>query len=414
MALRDFIHRAFNEQPEEPLERSTDEELSGLMGALSSDFWSSLGISSSATPWYGFSPTLMERVWAANRCLQLNSQQIASMPLRFYGSYEPAWVSSPDPNWYPNGIGDAIFAAVWSMYGWGDAFIYVTERYASGYPSAWTVLDPAPMEVTTVNGERRYRSGSVRLNSDDMIQISRNPGGARGTSALRSYASYLYGLLASSELARVLSGESGVPHTVLKSNRKLTQEQASALQSQWAERASARRGLPAILPPDIDFEKLAFSPADLMLLDVQQFDARVIASAFGVPPYMVNVPLEGGLTYQSPAMLGEHWWRFELLPAARRVDRALSANMLPRGSWVEFDPYASLAPPFKEQVDAWVTLGKEGYVTQNEVRAAVLNLPPAEQGEALAELTEPPTASASPATQQSASVVALRPTGVST
>ena len=51
-----------------------------------------------------FSPRLMDRVWVAARCMQLNSQQVASMPLQYTGPFEPAWVSSPDPVWYPNGI----------------------------------------------------------------------------------------------------------------------------------------------------------------------------------------------------------------------------------------------------------------------------------------------------------------------
>jgi HK97 family phage portal protein len=408
---RGFLSRMLlgPEQIVERVEEST--ELSGLMGELSSDFWAGLATSS----FFGFSEQLTEKVWVANRCMQLNSQQIATMPLRFFGNNEPAWVSNPDPNWYPNGIGDAIFALIWSQYGYGDGFILVTDRYAqTGLPRTWTVLDPMPMDVRVVRGARRYRSGSVELNPDDVIQISRNPGGVRGTSALSAYGSYLYGLLATAEMSRQMSGESGVPNTVLRPKKKLNADQAAALQAMWASRTSARRGAPAVLPPDIDYEQLSFSPADLMLLEVQQFDAQVIASAFGVPPYMVNLPLEGGLTYQSPEMLGEHWWRFELLPAATRLHRALSANMLPRGSWVEFDAKATLAPSFKEMVDAWLSLKAAGVVTDNEVRAAVLSLPPEQQGEALAALTQPPTASASPAQQQSASVVALRPTGVST
>ena len=49
------------------------------------------------TPWYG-NAQLAERVWVANRCQQLNAQQIASMPLVFNGppaeDTEPAWISS--------------------------------------------------------------------------------------------------------------------------------------------------------------------------------------------------------------------------------------------------------------------------------------------------------------------------------
>jgi hypothetical protein len=99
MGLLDFFKR---EVPADP------PSLSDLV----EDFWASIrGV--------GFSPNLIERVWAASRCLQLNSQQISSMPLRFFGppsADEPAWLANPDPAWFPNGIGDAIFAAVRSMY----------------------------------------------------------------------------------------------------------------------------------------------------------------------------------------------------------------------------------------------------------------------------------------------------------
>src|SRR4029079_1572831 len=96
------------------------------------EFWSGLtGV--------GFSPRLIDRVWVANRCIEMNAQQVASMPLRFHGTREPAWVSNPDPVWFPNGISDAVYAAIDSMYRWGDAFLVITSRYADGYPSAWTL-----------------------------------------------------------------------------------------------------------------------------------------------------------------------------------------------------------------------------------------------------------------------------------
>ena len=88
-------------------------------------------------------PDLANQVWVANRCQQLNAQQIAAMPLRWHGSagtLEPRWVSSPDPVLFPNGIGDAMFAIVDQVYGWGYSLQVVTSRYESGYPRTWTVV----------------------------------------------------------------------------------------------------------------------------------------------------------------------------------------------------------------------------------------------------------------------------------
>ena len=78
-------------------------------------------------------------VGTVDRCLQLNAQQIATMPLRYRHAetaqpFEPAWVHDPDPAWYPNGIRDAVFSLVWSVYAAGEAFLWVTSRYETGYP----------------------------------------------------------------------------------------------------------------------------------------------------------------------------------------------------------------------------------------------------------------------------------------
>lgn len=366
-----------------------------------SDFWAALrGVT--------FSPRLIDQVWAANRCIQLNAQQIAAMPLRFFGSYEPAWVSSPDPVWFPNGIGDAVFAAVRSMYAWGDAFLYVTSRYANGLPSGWTVLDPAQMGVRAVNGQREYRSGQTLLDPASVVQVSRNPsGGLRGTSALQAYGANMLSAISAADLARTIN-DGGVPNAVLKSQRKLTKEQAEALQDQWVGRTAVRRGAPAVLPPEVDFEKLAFSPADLLLLESQKWDANVIATAFGVPPFMLNLTMEGGLTYQSPAMLFEEWWRRELRPIAGFVSKALTAQMLPRGSWVEFDARDVLAPDFKELVESWEKIIAFGGASVAEFRASVLRLPPQPEDESIQDQLVPPVAATSGQTGDAA-VLPLRP-----
>jgi HK97 family phage portal protein len=386
------------------LKRETLTREAPSIDAQVSAFWDSLRGG-------GFSPRLIDKVWAANRCIQLNAQQIAAMPLRFYGNYEPAWVSNPDPTWFPNGITDAIFAVIRSMYGWGDAFLLVTDRYASGFPSAWTVLNPEPISVRTLNGRRDYRSGNKPLNPDDVVQISRNPSaGMRGTSALQASSSHMLSAIASSDLSRTIN-EGGIPNAVLKSTtRKLTEEQAIKLQDQWVARATVRRGAPAVLPPEIEFEQLAFSPKDLLLLDAQEFDARVIGAAFGVPPFLLNMPLTGGLTYQSPEMLLETWARTELVPVGVRVSQSLSANMLPRGSWVEFDESRLLAPAWGDLVESWEKIIGFGGASAAEFRASVLRLPPQSEQESIQDELVPPVAATSGQTGDNSVVVPLRPT----
>ena len=85
-----------------------------------------------------------------------------------------------------------------------------------------------------------------------------------------------------------------------------------------------------------------------MLVDVQEFNARVLASSCGVPPFLLNIALTGGLTYQNPAMLGEYWVRTELYSTFSRFARSMTSQMLPAGSSVYFDP-AHLTQPLTDQ-----------------------------------------------------------------
>jgi HK97 family phage portal protein len=294
--------------------------------------------------WIPGTAELAERVWVAERSIQLNSQQIAAMPLHIEGTVEePAWLSSPDPNWFPNGIGDAIFKTVSQIYGWGYSCLHVLDRYANGYPRTWTVLDSDAVEIKQEDGRRVYKLGETRLDARDVVQIDRNPGRLKGTPALRAYAQKAWGLMAAGNQSMTVSG-GGVPMAVLKPQKKITAEQAANLQQQWATATANRAGLPPVLPPDLDFETLSFDPKDLALLDTQRFDALAVSGAFGVPGFMHNLPLEGALVYQNPQALGEFWWRFELRTTAKRIADAFTAQLLPAGQSVWFDAADTILP----------------------------------------------------------------------
>jgi len=331
------------------LRRAAVAQTEGLFDiAIPSWYQDNLGVSSTlGALGTGFgNARLAERVWVANRCQQMNAQQIASMPIEFHGpdGAEPAWVSQPDPNWYPNGIADALHSIVEQIYGWGFVLLYVTDFYATGYPRTWTVLDSSQCEVKIRDGVRVFVLGDTELNPDRVVQIDRNPGSRlHGTSALRAYGQLALGALTAEEQAMSVNA-GGVPQFYLKAKRPVNEQQAAALQAKWVQRTSQRGGAPPVLPPDIDAQQLSINPADLALLDNREYNARAICTAYGVPSVLLNMALQGGLTYQNPGALGEMWWRFELRPMSTRLADAFSARMLPRGQWVSFRAEDTFAP----------------------------------------------------------------------
>lgn len=317
-----------------------------LWNSIIPNWWASEGLSTSNSLWLPIS-TLPEKLWVAARCIQLNAQQIASMPLHFQGppsATEPAWMSSPDPNWFPNGVADALFAIVAQVYAQGYALLYVTDQYFDGYPRAWTVLDTCRVNIQLRNGRRVYKIDDNELDPSRVVQIDRNPGNRlHGTSALYAYSQIAWGMLAAGNQSMTVN-QGGIPLAVLKSQRKLTKAQALEIQADWMERTQSRNGAPPVLPPELDFTPLQFKPGDIQLLESQQWSVGALATAFGVPCVLLNQALQGGLTYQNPAALGEMWWRFELRPLSKRLADAFNARMLPAGQFVWFDAADTFMP----------------------------------------------------------------------
>lgn len=339
---------------------------------------------------------LAERVGAASRCLQLGSQLAGSLELKFSGAYRPMWLDSPDPNWF-NEIGEAISAGVYSYYRWGDAFLYVTGRYAdSDYPRSWTVLDNPTMKVDLEDGRRVYTSNGVRLNARDVLQVGRQPGMLRSAGALEAYWANINSAMSADTMATGMFHNGGVPHAVLKPQRRLTQAQAEELQQAWINRVGAGTGAPAVIPPDVQFEQLQFSPKELMLLELREFDQRAIAAAFGVPSMLLNLAMSGSLVYQNPAMLFDFYWRSELFPTAGRFARAMTAKFLPAGNYAKFSSWELVRPDPAEFMKMLTALVEKGIITVDEARAAGMDLPPLAEGQQLEELSSPSGTGTSP------------------
>lgn len=324
--------------------------------------------------------TLAERVWVANRCIQLNAQQIATMPLQFVGpeDSEPRWVSSPDALWYPNGIADAMHFIVQQIYGWGYSCQYITGFYSDGRPRTWTILDNNFLTIQLRNGSRVYKYGnSIDAEEKDperIFQIDRNPGARlHGTSALSAFGVQGIGLLAAGNQQNAVS-RGAIPPGILKKiqGRTLDKAQATAAQEAWMEASDARAGGPAVLGPDWDFKVLAFNPEEVQLLEGQEFNAKAIMTAFGVPATLMNMSLQGGLTYQNPAALGEMWWRFELRQLATRIANMFTAQLLPAGQYITVDAADTFAPidPTSEEDDPTAAQSQVAKASPTQVQQA--------------------------------------------
>ena len=292
------------------------------------------------TTYYG-NADLISKTWVAAVCQDLNASQIAAMRIQWHGPPgvdEPAWVSSPDPNQFPNGIGDALYAINDQIDGWGWSLLYVIDAYSSGYPRRWTVIPSSACEPKfNDEGRKVFKLGDVELNPARVVQIDRNPTtAAHGTSALYAFAQRAYSLLAAGNKSLSVSKDA-FPPGYLSAEQRLTSDQADAAALAWMTKTDARGGGVPVLGQGWEFKNSGINPSDMALLDTQKWDATVIANAYGVPAPILNMALEGGLTYQNPEALMRMWWLTRLRTRSKRIMDALSAQMLPSGQAVTQD-----------------------------------------------------------------------------
>jgi phage portal protein BeeE len=108
----------------------------------------------------------------------------------------------------------------------------------------------------------------------------------------------------------------------------------------------------------------------MALVELSQWTESRIAVLLGVPPFLMGLPSGGdSMTYSNVTSLFDYHWRAGLRPKAQTVMAALSQWLLPRGTAVELNRDAYVAPdPLARAQIAQIYLAA-GVVTVDEVRA---------------------------------------------
>ena len=299
-------------------------------------------------------------------CIDLNTRQLASFPIYGVKGVEvvrlPEWSNNPEPEMYSDWTECA--KQIFNTYqAFGEVILWCTGRFKDGLGTGgigsvarFVVLNPSLVNIEYVDGMREYSLAGKPLDRLDICHIKYQsmPTNLRGIGPLEWAARSILSAAALEQMNTNLAANGGIPWGVIKSQRKLNGEEATELQSAWVKGSRNRNGAPAVLSGTIDLEMLNISPREMMLLDQRIFDEVRIASALGVPPYLVGLPQPDGLTYANATSLLDFHWRTTLRTAADSVAKALSNWLLPRGTHIEFnrDDYVRADDLTRAQTDA--------------------------------------------------------------
>jgi HK97 family phage portal protein len=332
--------------------------------------WSGWPAEWSTPNWQGHVQSLTDTAWA---CLDSNASILSTMPPYLIGqadSLSADWLHNPDPDQYASWeeFAKQLF---WDYQAAGESFVLCTARYATGWPARFHVVPPWHVDADIGGGGmRRYAIGERDVTPDVLhVRYTSHVGDAHGHGPLEVGGPRLVAASALARYAYSVANGGGVPNSVLLHPSRLNAQQAADLQTQWVNARVSQIGLPAVLSGGVDFKTLSFSPKDLALVELGQWNESRIAVLLGVPPFCMALPSGGDpMTYSNVSSLFDYRWRAGLRPIAQAVMSALSGWALPRGTTVELDRDEFIRPdPYvrAQAAEKWVAMGA---LTADEVR----------------------------------------------
>lgn len=329
----------------------------------------------------GGGPLLVGRVSTVFSCTDLISRTLATMGLKVLVNGTPVpppeWTENPEAEVYTS-IVEAMQGLVNSLLHRGNAYVAPTARESDGTVARWVVLNPDMVEVEPgADGLPVYRVNGMNIPRTELLHMRYQtwPGSPLGVGPLEACSRNLIGADAMQSWGTELAVTNGIPTAVLSSEAKLTRPQADEVKQSWAEAAMSRGTLPAVLSGGLTYTPLNLRPADVGLLDLRMFDEQRIASCFGVPLWLVGLPMADGLTYSTVDGTFDYFWRVTLRPLAYNIGAALSGWALPRGAMLRFSSEQITEPNVQDRANVYKTMIDAGVITPAEARF-MEHLPP--------------------------------------
>jgi phage portal protein BeeE len=252
----------------------------------------------------------------------------------------------------------------------GEAFVLPMARTADNLPYNFRVIPPWLVNVEMGGGGRVYSIGQMDVTDEILhIRYKSSTDSARGIGPLDSGR---YRLIAAGVLARYaaeVAQGGGIPYYWLESERRLDKATADDLQDQfWRSRTQAP-ARPPVLSGGVTAKRMQFTPEEIGLTDLAQFNESRIVTLLGVPPFLMGLPSGGdSLTYSNVTSLFDFHDRSSIGVKAVHVMSALSGWALPRGQSVELNRDAYSRPAFKERAESYKILKEIGVLGVEEIR----------------------------------------------
>ena len=363
-----------------------------------SSFDIDLPVSASGDPFRGLSATDRAlRLAYSYACVRIISDWLAAAPLQFRSRRTgqrvdpPAWYADPYPVWDLTPT-DWMFQAASSVVMNGNAYGIVRATDQIGLPAMVRWLSPVGIRMTVANGTDEINYFTVDGRQLDRarvlhargVTLSGSPTGISPVDQFRHVIDL--GLSAEDFTAAWFRGGTH-PTSMLSAKNALTADEAKRIKDRWIAATSGERGV-VVAGNDMAHKVIQSSPAESNAIEVAWQAGREASTVWGVPPWMLNVPSESGMTY---ANVDQIWSQFQtgtLRFLANRLEKFFNhpGRWLPPETYCRFNLDAGVRSDLSTRMAAYAIQIDKRIRSVNEVRE-LEDLPPAPWGEtpALAE-----------------------------
>lgn len=350
------------------------------------------------------------QVSAVYACVRLIAGAIAQMPCQTYQRQDDGSrvAFKHDYWWLLNEQPCALFTAA-SMWEYitsqvllrGDAFVLINRKGRMS-PVVDTLLPLKHSQVTVKRVDDRLRyyvseeidgvAGTFGVDQDDMLHF---PGfgfdGCRSMSVIGHAARQAIGIaIQGDRFAGSFYGSGAQMQYVVKAPGEMSPTQQEAFREAFVAKygqGQGPNGVPLILTEGLDITTMSMNAVDAQLLESRKFQRIDIASAFGVPPFMIGETEKQTSFGSGVEHMGIGFVKYTLGTHLNRFEQELNRKLFRISrNFAEFNTDGLMRGDSKSRAEYFqAALGgtqNPAWMAPNEVRK-LENLPPIEGGDKL-------------------------------
>lgn len=252
----------------------------------------------------------------------------------------------------------------------GVSYWIVMQRDFAGFPAQAMRVDPS--RITIDYAARRILLDGKPIPTRDVIAFQAADEGllTHGARTLKTC------ILLEESVRRAASADIPVGLFEDTQGQMETDEIEEFLTSWETHRQTRSTGY---VPSGLQYKNPNADPDKLQLAEARAFQASEVARQMNLPAYAVNAPTNDALTYSTTESNRRDLVEITYAPYIAALEQRLSmGDVTPNGTQVHLDFSAFIRGDLKTVIETGAAAVAAGLMTEDEVRAKWLNLPPKE------------------------------------